>query len=419
MRRLLVLLMSLLLGVAASGQVRTPRFVRSRIDQTLGGWHATTRGTVRLVHVHDGRWLVFRGGPNAYHVSRDGVTWARTEAEQASRSHYLDGDTIYTQYSIDTDPAPDKWDFVHFVATGTIADGAITWDPGVEVPMRLSYYPDIQRDGSGRFSMTGRAVMSSDGGEMTGEEMLWIRSQPGDFLKWEKEVRCFQHTGDPVAGRWKQIGSVAHENLSLVGDRSYLLAMMTHKGKGLLLGRQHDGRGFVGEEVVLDERMSTWRGTDKRMSACFDAGSGTIHLVYVTHDGRVWYQSCSAPYGAEDWSTPRRIGAENSFTAVLSLDQSTRPARVWVLYGETRHLDPEDQRQAWGDLHLISRGEMGWSDPILVSEPGEHENWYPNMNEDVARGFGILYLAGGQEGPTQGGKRVLDIMFASTGAPVP
>ena len=96
-------------------------FAHSRIDTTLDGWHATTRGTIRLVFVHRGRWLVFRGRPNTYHFSDDGLTWTRTEAEQASRSHFIDGDTIYTQYSVDTDPAPDKWDFRHYVAVGRSA----------------------------------------------------------------------------------------------------------------------------------------------------------------------------------------------------------------------------------------------------------------------------------------------------------
>jgi len=390
-------------------------FIHSRIAQTLNGWHCTTRTTIRLVHVHDGRWLVFRGNPNAYHFSADGLTWSMTEAEQASRSHLLDGDTVYTQYSVDTDPAEDAWKFVHYVTVGRIAGEAITWGEGVQVPMRLSYYPDIQRDAGGRFSMTGRAVLRDETGELTGEEMLWIRSRPGDFLSWGDEQRCFDHVGD--AGFWKEIGSVAHENLSLDGNRSYLLAMMTSGGKGLLLGRLHDGERFVGDDVVLDEQMSTWRGTDKRMCAAFDAASRTIHLAYVHHDGGLLYRTCRAPYGPSDWSAPERIGPPDSFTTVVSLDTSTNPATPYVLYGETRFMNRGDQRQCWGDLYLIGKPGDSWTAPILVSEPDRHENWYPNMNADIAEGIGVMYLRGGQDGPKQEGKRVLDIMFASTGAP--
>ncbi|GAF78257.1 unnamed protein product, partial [marine sediment metagenome] len=53
-----------------------------------------------------------------------------------------------------------------------------------------------------------------------------------------------------------------------------------------------------------------------------------------------------------------------------------------------------------------------------VSEPDTKDNWYPNMNEDVRQGIGILYLRG--SGRTrQGEKPPLDIMFASTGSPRP
>lgn len=412
MRMLLLVLAALTLGAC---HAQALEFTQSKIATTLGGWHATTRTTIRLVHVHEGRWLVFRGNPNAYHFSSDGAIWTMTESPQASRSHLIDDDTIYTQYSIDTDPAPDAWDFKHYVATGKIAGEAITWDEGVEVPMTLSYYPDIQRDASGRFTMTGRAVLRDEGDEVAGEEMLWIRSEPGDFLKWGEETRCFQHVGD--TGDWKEIGSVAHENVMLDGDRSYLLAMMTSGGKGLLLGRLHDGNDFVGDDVVLDESMSTWRGTDKRMCACYDPGSKTIHLSYVQDDGVLWYRACSAPFGPGDWSEPERIGADDCFTTVLSLDRSTTPASPWVLYGETKFIKRSDERQCWGDLYLVRKDGDAWTDPVLASEPEEHENWYPNMNEDVSRGFGIMYLKGGQEGPREDGKRLLDIMFATTGAP--
>ncbi len=404
-------------GSVCTAQGSMPEFVHSRIDTALNGWHPTTRGTIRLVFVHRGRWLVFRGDPNACHLSGDGLTWTRTEAQEAGRSHLIDGDTIYTHFSVDTDPAADRWDFKHYVSVGQIGGEGVVWGPREEIPLRLSYYPDIQRLADGRFTMTGRAVMHDERGEMAGEEVLWASSAPGDFLTWGQEVRCFQHLGDPVRERWATVGSVAHENVALDDGRSYALAMMTSELKGLLLGRLHDGARFVGDDVVLCENMSTWRGTDKRMCACFDQGARTIHCVYVDHDGGLWYRACVEPFGADDRSEAQRIVPEDVFTAVLSLDGSRSPAHVRVLYGETWYENPRDRRQAWGDLHLIRYDGTSWSDPILVSEPGRHENWYPNMVEDVSRGFGILYLKGGQEGPKRDGKRVLEIMFASTGAP--
>ena len=52
-----------------------PKLTHSKIATTLGGYHATTRGTIRLVFPHEGKWLVFRGRPNTYHFSADGRTW--------------------------------------------------------------------------------------------------------------------------------------------------------------------------------------------------------------------------------------------------------------------------------------------------------------------------------------------------------
>ncbi|MDP6961120.1 MAG: hypothetical protein QF595_06335 [Dehalococcoidia bacterium] len=57
-----------------------PAFTHSKIAVTPGGYHATIRGSIRLVFPHQGKWLAFRGGPDAYHFSENGVTWTATEA---------------------------------------------------------------------------------------------------------------------------------------------------------------------------------------------------------------------------------------------------------------------------------------------------------------------------------------------------
>jgi hypothetical protein len=97
----------------------TPKFAHSRIAVTEGGYHSTTRGTIRLVFPHKGTWLVFRGGPDSYHFSEDGLKWTATQAPQAGRSHLIQGDTIYTFYTVLVEPAP-KWIFDQFVCQGTI-----------------------------------------------------------------------------------------------------------------------------------------------------------------------------------------------------------------------------------------------------------------------------------------------------------
>ena len=103
-----------------------PNFIHSRGAVTMGGWHSTTRGTIRLVHPVDGRWLVFRGDPNSYHFSDDGIAWTAAEAAQASRSHLVDGGNILTFYQVQTSAAPD-FAADRFICRGTIADNTITW----------------------------------------------------------------------------------------------------------------------------------------------------------------------------------------------------------------------------------------------------------------------------------------------------
>ena len=161
--------------------------------------------------------------------------------------------------------------------------------------------------------------------------------------------------------------------------------------------------------------MSTWAGTDRRMCAAFDAEAKVIHLAYVDAAGGLWYRRATSPYGAKGWSEPVRLQPFKTFTTVLSLDTSQDPAHVYILFGKTLFENRGDLRSTYGELHLQRFDGRTWSDPVLVSEPGTKENWYPNMNVDVRHGIGILYLRGG--GRNQSGKPPLDIMFSSTGAP--
>ena len=78
----------------------SPTFIHSKVAITLGGFHSTTRGTIRLVFPFQGKWLVFRGDPNTYHFSEDGIRWSSNEALQVSRSHLIKGNTIYTVFSL-------------------------------------------------------------------------------------------------------------------------------------------------------------------------------------------------------------------------------------------------------------------------------------------------------------------------------
>ena len=392
-----------------------PTFVRSRVATTLGGWHSTTRGTIRLVFPHEGRWLIFRGGPDTYHFSDDGKTWTAIEAPQAARSHLIRGKTIYTFYTVLVEPAP-KWIFDKFVSRGTISGKTITWQAPHKLDTQLGYYPDLKQDTEGHFTMTGRAALRNERNEVVGEEVLWKRSvRPGDLSEWGPDVRCISHTSD--TGDWRRVGSTAHENLTLKDGKSYVFGMMTVDGVGRLYGNLFDGERWGETDFEVARGMSTWRGTDRRMCAAFDATAKVIHVAYVDGGGGLWYRSARTPYGAKDWSKPVRLQPFKTFTAVLSLDTSHEPAHVYVLFGKTLFENPKDLRSTYGALYLQRFDGRTWSEPVLVSEPDTEENWYPNMNEDVRHGIGVLYLKG--SGRTQTGKPPLDIMFATTGPPKP
>ena len=406
-------------AVAEKGEATMPwppKLVRSKIAVTPGGYHSTTRGTIRLVFPCRGKWLVFRGGPNAYHFSEDGVKWTATEAPQASRSHLIRGDTIYTFYSVMVKGAPD-WSFDHFVCRGTISGTKIAWDKPHKLDTRVSYYPDLKQDTKGHFTMTGRAVVRDEKNEPAGTEVLWKRTvRPGDISRWGPDVRCIHHVGDHGRERssWKKIGSTAHENLVLEGGKSFVIGMMTSGGEGKLLGNLHDGKKWGAKDLELATGMSTWAGTDRRMCAVFDKRAKVIHLAYVTAIGRLIYRSARPPYGAEDWSKPLEL-QRKTFTVVLSLDTSRKPAHVYALFGRTKY-QGRDRRNTYGELHLQRFDGKAWSKSVLVSEPETTDNWYPNMNEDVRHGIGIVYLRG--SGRTRKGEKPpLDIMFASTGRP--
>ncbi|MFQ6044460.1 MAG: hypothetical protein ACE5PV_26715, partial [Candidatus Poribacteria bacterium] len=249
----------------------------------------------------------------------------------------------------------------------------------------------------------------------------WKRSKrPNDISEWAPDVRYINRRSDkPIEGdkdSWKKIGSTAHENLTLEDGKCYAFAMMTVDGIGRLYGNLFDGEKWNSKETELATGMSTWAGTDRRMCAAFDETAKIIHLAYVDGDGDLFYRNAKKPYGTNDWSEPVQLQLFKTFTVLLSLDTSHQPAYMYVLFGKTLFEDKKDLRNTYGELYLQRFDGESWSEPVLVSEPGTEDNWYPNMNADFRDGIGILYLKGsGRTRP--GDKPPLDIMFASTGPP--
>lgn len=73
----------------------------------------------------------------------DGIALTSTEAQQAGRSHLIDGNTIYSAYNVLVEPAP-KWIFDKFICKGTIAGKEIKWEEPYELDTRVNYYRDLQ-----------------------------------------------------------------------------------------------------------------------------------------------------------------------------------------------------------------------------------------------------------------------------------
>ena len=384
-------------------------FTVSKVFTTRGGVHSTTRGTIRRVFVHEGKWLVFHAVPNMYHFSSDGVHWTGQRIPQFdSHSYLIRGNTIYSFAQI-SDPETGR--LVNATFKGTICGEKITWGKPHRVPhLTLGYYPDLHQDSTGRFTVSGRVTRFDDDGRLVGITIEWARSlYPNDITRWGPQQQVIRHISDMKS-------SEVHENIPLEDGKSYLIGMLSVNGEGRLYGNLFDGEKWGAEEVLLAENMSTVRGTDKRMSGVWDPKAKVIHLSYVDHDGQLWYRTCKSPYRPQDWSKPVKLKPFKVFTSVISLDTTKTPTHVWLLYGKTLFEHPDPRWQS-GELYLMRFDGESWSEPVLVSEHGTKYNWYPNMNEDVSRGIGVLYLKGVPENQAAVKHTDFDIMFSSTGAP--
>ena len=389
-----------------------PDFTISKVFTTRGGAHSTTRGTIRLVHDYKGKWLVFHGGPDMYHFSSDGVHWTEQEITQfSSRSYLIRGDTIYSFANVDVDPDPEKIERVKATFKGKISGNIIEWgEPHMLPHLTVSYYEDLQQDSTGRFTVSGRVPQRDAEGKVTSTTIEWSRSlRPNDITAWEPQQQVIHHIGDMQS-------SEVHENIPLEDGKSYLIGMLSVNKQGRLYGNLFDGEKWGAEDTLLAENMSTVRGTDKRMSAVWDSRAKVIHMTYVDHDSQLWYRVCKSPYRSENWSEPVKLKPFKVFTNVMSMDMSKTPAHLCLVYGKTiyEHRDPRWQS---GELYLTKYDGESWSESTLISEPGTKYNWYPNMNEDVSKGIGVVYLIGVPENQRAVANTDHDIMFVSTGAP--
>ena len=146
-------------------------------------------------------------------------------------------------------------------------------------------------------------------------------------------------------------------------------------------------------------------GSDKRLCAMLDPGSGIVHLAYIEDSGtlrnnELRYRTLSPPYGLDDWSEPMTL-ATNVFTVTLGMDTSSVPARIAAVYGDQLHEGGEVE-PIWGSRWHTGKLYLKWFDGTtwesgrqLISKPNEEYAWFPSIQQDVSGTFGVLYMKGG------------------------
>jgi len=381
------------------------------------GRHVTTRTTIRHVWRHEGIWFVSygTGGPeskNVYRASRDGVMWSERKERPDGAWGYFDGGASYAYLSKGGPVGGnDKiWAFKHWISTAKLQGESIQWGARVEFFKEPSkhmyfYYIEPRVDSTGRICMTMRHVDHTK----KKSTIVWFHSKnPGDLTEWDGPVEI-------IAGETPEEGADGHQCVPL------------EDGKGMVIARTAAGhfkesgpkggfyaRLFNGSSWEKQHKIDTSDGTggsDRRLSATFDAKAKVLHLVYTDGEKRLVYRTCKPPYGLSDWSEPTYPVEGKCFTQCVGLDRSINPARPVVVYGLQKHSD--GGRMHVGELYLIRHDESGWSEPLLVSEKDRDDNWYPNLLEDCSGEIGVLYLRNfyGGENPKDI-ETPWDVMFA-------
>ena len=408
----------------------------SKIADSLDG-HSTTRTTVRRVFHHDGYWYVFCGDRrndsycNFFATSTDGINWSArkvgtgggiTGDEYGATNHpetaIVYGNQIYGCYS-------EKSEL--FIRSGTLTDGDIVWKNGnilaptyVDKSTRnfFGYYPDIMIEEDGYISISLRHYQQSETNSKLNPTFV-ISTKPYDISSWQKPQDLITFTSTEK--------SDAHENVPLPGGKRVVITRST-KGEsdkelykpghpGNFYAFHYDGVKWL-EPVDLGDSDGI-AGSDKRLSAMLDPGTGIVHLTYIEDSGTVLnnelhYRTLNPPYGVDDWSSPTTIDS-NVFTVTLGMDTSSVPARIAAVYGEQFHEGGEVE-PTWGSRWHTGRLYLRWFDGTdwesgrqLISEQNDEYAWFPSIQQDVLESFGVLYMKGGF---TNFRKTQKELMFA-------
>jgi len=394
----------------------------SKVAESMDG-HSTTRTTVRRVFHHDGYWYVFCGDVrnkvyvNFFVTSTDGINWSGRKvgsgggvaggqygAANLPETAIVYGDQIYGCYSEKGSTC---------IRSGTLADGDITWRHGHSIAPGYvdentrefyHYYPDIMVEEDGRLSMSVRHYHKS-GATPRLDPAFVLSPNPNDIANW-------QAPRDLIAFEPPERHD-AHENIPLPGGKRVVIVrsccgetdeeLYKPGCPGSFYASHYDGADWL-KPVDLGDSDGI-NGSDKRLSAMLDPGTGIVHLAYIEDSGTHWknelrYRTSPPPYGVDDWSAPATI-ATNVFTVMLGMDTSSVPARIAAVYGDQLHeggevVPPWGSRWHTGKLYLKWFDGTDWeSGKQLISEPNDEYAWFPSIQEDVSGTFGVLYMKGG------------------------
>jgi len=142
------------------------------------------------------------------------------------------------------------------------------------------------------------------------------------------------------------------------------------------------------------------RGDDKRMAAQFDPLMKKVHVIYVDENRVLRHRTLSKPYRLDNWTPPLSEEGEvvedaPVFCGVLSIDISTKPARLFAVYGKTR-FKGRDPRSEMGQLYLKAYDGIRWGQPLLLSKPDAKRDWYPTISNVADSYIGVMYVKGNQ-----------------------
>jgi len=386
--------------------------------------HSTTRTTVRRVFHVDGYWYVFCGDvrdrvyQNFFVASADGIGWSGRRvgsgggveagphgaAPNLPETAIACGDTIYGCY---TEAGELR------IRAGRLAGGRIAWSDGHPIaPASVGkttrdaygYYPDIMVDGDGLISITLRHFSVVDTVRRLVPALV-LSANPRDIAGWQAPLDLAELAPPERVD--------AHENIPLPEGKRVVVCRSTRGASdkdlykpgcpGSFYAIHHNGTDWL-EPIELGASDGI-AGSDKRLSAVLDPGTGIVHLTYIEDSGSHWqnelrYRTLSPPYGIDDWSSPSTLAA-NVFTVALGMDTSATPARIAAVFGDQMHEGGEVE-PIWGSRWHTGKLYLKWFDGAdwepgsqLISEPGDEYAWFPSIQQDVSGTFGVLYMKGG------------------------